>query len=91
MDAPHDPASLTVSPIQVKQPNGQILHSTKVYQLALGTLPEEEIEAHILPVLAHSSLISLVNCVMLVVNLDSISTPWMSLKMNKYYCKLPGT
>ena len=28
-DAPHDLASRPVAPIQVKQPNGQVLHSTK--------------------------------------------------------------
>ena len=57
--APHEIASRPVAPIQVKQPNGQILHSTKCCQLALATLPEEAREAHILTRLAHSSLISI--------------------------------
>ena len=42
----------------MKQPNSQILHSTKGCQLALATLPEEARESHILQGLAHSSLIS---------------------------------
>ena len=42
-DAPHDIAILPVSPINVKQPNGQILKSTKVYRLTSTTLPEDAI------------------------------------------------
>ena len=42
-----------------RYPNGQILHYTKGCQLASSTLPEEAREAHILPGLAHSSLISI--------------------------------
>ena len=48
--APHDLASHPVSPIQVKQPNGKILNSTKGYRLAFATLPEGDIEEHVLPV-----------------------------------------
>ena len=58
-DATHDLASWPVEPIQVKQPNVQILHSTKVCKLVLLTIPEGAREAHILPGLAHSSLISI--------------------------------
>ena len=43
----------------MKQPNGQILHSTKGCRLELETLPEEAIESNILPVLAHIYLISI--------------------------------
>ena len=39
-DAPHELASRPVAPIQVKQPNGQILHYTEGCILALVTLPE---------------------------------------------------
>ena len=42
-DAPHDLAIRPVSLIQVKQPNGQILQSTKGYRLELETLPEGSI------------------------------------------------
>ena len=58
-EAPHELASRPVAPIQAKQPNGQILHSTKVCQLPLANLPEEARESHILPGLAYSSLISI--------------------------------
>ena len=53
----HDIAIQTVAPIQLKQLNVQILQYTKVCRLELTTLPDEAIEAHILPELAHSSLI----------------------------------
>ena len=56
-EAPHDLTSRTVAPIQVKQPNGPILHSTKGCQIKLAALPEEAREVHILPRLAHISLI----------------------------------
>ena len=56
-EAPRELASLTVAPIQLKQPNCQILHSTKVCRLELATLPEEYRGAHILPGLVHISLI----------------------------------
>ena len=59
MDAPHDLAIWPVSPIQVKQPNGQILQYTKGCRLALKTLPEGEREAQILQGLSHSYLISI--------------------------------
>ena len=36
VDAPHDLASRTVALIQEKQPNGKILHSTKVCRLELA-------------------------------------------------------
>ena len=55
-DAPHDRAIWPVAPIKTKQPNGQILKSTKGCKLELATLPEEARESHILPGLAHSSL-----------------------------------
>ena len=58
-EAPHDIVSWPVAQIQVKQPNGQILHFTKVCWIALATLPEEPREAYILPGLAHISLISI--------------------------------
>ena len=41
-DAAHDLASWSVAPIQVKQTNGQILHSNKGFILALSTLPERD-------------------------------------------------
>ena len=56
-EALRDLVSQPVAPIQVKQPNRQILHSTKGFLLALATFPEETREAHILPVLSHSSLV----------------------------------
>ena len=59
MDAPHDLSIWPVAPIQVKQPNGQILQSTKGCILELTTLSEKAREAHILPGLAHSSLLSI--------------------------------
>ena len=40
-DATHDLASWPVEPIQVKQPNGQILYSTRGCQLELAILPDE--------------------------------------------------
>ena len=43
----------------MKQPNVQILKSTKGYQLDLTTLPDEARESQILPGLAQSSLISI--------------------------------
>ena len=58
-DATHNLASWPVAPIQVKQPNGQILHYTKGYRLILVTIPEGDREAHILPGLANISLISI--------------------------------
>ena len=51
--------------------------------MALTTLTEEEREANILPGLAHSSLISIGKFCDTDVKLASISTPWMSLKINK--------
>ena len=57
VDAPHELVSRPVAPIQVKQPNGQILQSTKGCRLALSTLTEGDREANILPGLAHISLI----------------------------------
>ena len=59
-EALRDLVSQPVAPIQVKQPNGQILHYTKGFRLALATLPEEAREAHILPGLSHISLVSIV-------------------------------
>ena len=38
-DSPHDIAIWPVAPIQVKQPNGQILQPTKECRLTLTTLP----------------------------------------------------
>ena len=58
-DAPHNLASWPVATIQVKQPNVQILHSTKGCILALATLPEGGIESHIHTGLAHISTISI--------------------------------
>ena len=43
----------------MKLPNGKTLQSTKRFQLALSTLPDEAREAHILPGLAHIYLISI--------------------------------
>ena len=59
MDAPHDLASRTVALIQEKQPNGKIVHSTKVCRLELATLHKGAREAHILPGLEHSFLVSI--------------------------------
>ena len=39
-DAPHDLALRPVATIQVKQPNGKILQSTKGCRLVLSALPE---------------------------------------------------
>ena len=58
-EAPRELASITVAPIQVKQPNVQILHSTKVCRLELATLSEEAREAQTPPGLSHISLISI--------------------------------
>ena len=58
-DAPHDIEIRPVAPIQVKQPTGKILQSTKVCRLELATLPEGYREAHTPPGLPHSSLISI--------------------------------
>ena len=48
-DVSHEFASWPVVPIQEKQPNVQVLHSTKVCRLALSTLPKEAREAPIIP------------------------------------------
>ena len=58
-DALHDLASRPVAPSEVKQPKYQILYSAKYCWLALANLPEEAREDHIIPVLAHISLISI--------------------------------
>ena len=56
-DAPHDISIRPVAPIQAKQPNDQILQSTKGCSLALTILSDEAREVNILPEIVHSSLI----------------------------------
>ena len=58
-ESPRELVSLPVAPIQVKQPNVQILHSTKVCRLELATLSEEAREAQTPPGLSHISLMSI--------------------------------
>ena len=58
-NAPHDIAIHPVAPIQLKQPNVQILQSTKGRRLELTTLTDEARESHILPGPVHSYHISI--------------------------------
>ena len=58
-DKTHDIEIRPVAPIQVKYSNVQILHSTKGCRQVLTTLTDEVRESHIIPRLAHKSLISI--------------------------------
>jgi hypothetical protein len=57
---PHNTTGANKTPITVRLPNGTMLQSTtEACQLALSQLPEQAREAHIMPGLTHSSLLSI--------------------------------
>ena len=56
---PHEIAIQPVAPVQVKQPNGKSLQYNKVCRPKITNLSDEAREAHILPGIAHISLISI--------------------------------
>ena len=57
---PHDKNGTTKPPITVGLPNGDLLQSTtQACQLSLPQLPDKAREAHIIPGLTHSSLVSI--------------------------------
>merc|ERR1711966_415067 len=61
--APVDEVQEAENPIEIEMTNGSISRSTHTCYLRIPGLPKELREAHIVPGLSHSSLISIKNCV----------------------------
>ena len=59
--APVDDVKITTQPIEIEMPNGEIECSSHTCYLRIPNLPRELREAHTVPGLSHSSLISIKN------------------------------
>ena len=59
--APVKNIKITANPIAITLPDGQKIHSTHTCDLDIPWLPKSAVEAHIVPGLAHTPLISIKN------------------------------